>query len=156
MSEEEIKSPYTAEDSKFDFDALRDNTSGEAIKAIFKMFGENSDRFVVKAVSTEEDTKTFNDNANFLEEKIVEILIEHKVAMKDLPWVSEQMIGFIVFIFGILAKRKKNMEREYLSRTIGVRNPEANNFDYEFAKVDDVLKALVEIREKNGDKGADY
>lgn len=159
--EDNIKSPYvpeaqTTEEPKFDFNALRDQTSGEAIKAIWKMFGENADKFTCKAVPTEEDAKIFNDSANFLEERIVEILIQHKVPNKDLEWLVENMIGFLVFVFSILKKRKEGMDKEFLSRTIGVRNPEAKNFDYGFATLEDTMKALVEIREKNADNGADY
>jgi hypothetical protein len=155
---DEIKSPYIPgeDEPKFDYNAMRDETSVEAIKAIWKVLGEHPEKLVSKTVPTEEEVKQFNDNANFIEERIVEILIQNKVPMKDLPWLSEQMIGALVFVFGILANRKKNMEREFLSRSIGARNPGVGNFDYEFSKVDDVLKALVDIREKNGDKGADY
>ncbi len=161
MENEEIKSPYipegeVKEELKFDFNALRDQTSGEAIKAIFKMFGENSEKLECKAVPTEEDAKNFGNNANFLEERIVEILIQHKVPMKDMEWLIENIIGFMVFVFGILKKRKEGMDKEYMSRTIGVRNPDAGNFDIGFATMETMMKALVEIREKKGDNGKDY
>ena len=86
------------EEPKYDYNKLRDETSVEAIKEIWKMLGENSEKLVY---TTKSDIKEIQENHEEISQKIVEILVDKKVPNKDMQWLVEQIQTVVYSVFDI-------------------------------------------------------
>lgn len=147
-----ILSPLN-EELPYDYDKLRDTTTVEAIKDIWKMFGENNEKLIY---TTKTAFPEIQSNHEEISQKIVEILEERKVATKDMQWMVEQFQTVIYSVFDILSRRKKELEKEFLARSIGTRDPGNNKYSAEMVTLGDLFTSLKKIREKQGDNGHDY
>lgn len=155
MENEEIKSPFVPEtpEPKYDYNKHRDDTTREAIKAIYVILGENAE---LLAHRTEDTVDTIKVNYGKVAQKIMEVVIEHKVPDIDMKLLIENFQSTFHYLFNVIATQKNDIEREYLARSIGTRNPGNNRYSREYATLGDLFSAITKKREEQGNKKEDY
>ena len=141
------------EPEKFDYNKLRDETAVPAIKQIFKSFAENIDLIVYD--SKEEREAIMSKQAEMCQ-KVLEILIENKVVENDMKYVVESIQTIIFLLFTGVAKQKMEIEKEFLARAIGARDPGTGKFTRENATLGDLFEATTRIRKEQDKDGNQY
>lgn len=142
-----IASPFT----QFNYDEHRDATTIVAMKRIYKLFGESGDLLTFDSKATNEQ---INAGYSAVAQKILEILIEDKVPDCDMKFLIESFQVGMHQVFSVIARQKQEIEREFLARTIGAKNPGVpEQFSREYVTFGDLFKAVVKIRTEQDPDG---
>ncbi len=160
MSEEEkIPSPYVpgaepaTSSTPFDYDTHQDETTIKAMEEIYKVMGENSKLLVFTHT---QEISEITDNISDLSLKILNVLIDCKVPMKDLSKISDNIQQLIGMVFTEVSKQKNGFEDELLARRIGSRDPGTNDYSKEYATIGDLFTALKDTRQEQGDPNGEH
>ncbi len=149
--EHSLPSPFT----EFDYNAHRDATTVVAMKKIWKVFADSADLIVFDSKATKEQIIECEAQ---VAQKILEVLIECKVPDCDMKYLIESFQVTFHQVFTVLGRQKFEIEKEYLARCIGAKDPGMpNKFSREFATIGDLFKKVTEIRNEqdpNGDNGS--
>lgn len=139
---DEIKTPYVEEPS-FDYNKLQMETTFPAMKEIYKTFSDNVDLIVFNETATSE---SINEDIAKMAQKILEVLIKHNVADIDMQNVIDTVQSSVMSVFTVISRQKKELEKEFMARSIGARDPGTGKFTREYATLADMFNALEKIR----------
>lgn len=137
----------------FDYDQYRNDTSVQAVKAVFKLLGEESDLLGFPQDAAPEQTGSVLD---LVAHKVAQVLIEKKVPSCDMAFVSESAVAIIFQIFDRIARHKNELEKELLAYAMQSRNPGDNHLSSEYSTLLDLFKAIEENRIKHKDDPHGY
>lgn len=152
MEEKKIESPYV-EPVSFDYNKLRSETTFPAIKEIYKVLAESADLLVYDKNSTEE---SITKDVGSVSQKVLEVLIRNNVANCDMQYVINIIQDSISGVFTILSRQKGELEKEYLARTIGARDPGTKKYSREYATLADMFHALEKKRNEQDTEENQY
>lgn len=149
MNPDAIKSPL----STFNYDLYRDETTRKAVVKIMQLIGENAES-IVPTTSTpgEEIDAKFQD----LSQKIMEVMIECKVPETDYKYMFESLQSVPYLLSEYIRKHCNAVQKEILSRIIGVRDPGTEKFSFEFSTLSDLFAGLEKARAATGGNIEDY
>lgn len=148
MENEKIKSPFVEQPpEKYDYNKLRDETTVQAIVSIYKVLGENAEKLAYSSTATPDE---IGDRIDEVAQKVLEALVAHKVPNCDMQHLIENFQTTIHFIFKSIAKQKNELEKEFMARHIGARDPGNNLYSAEYATLGDFFAALEKIRIEQG------
>lgn len=139
---EEIKTPFM-EEVTFDYNKLQLETTFPAMKEIYKTFADNVDLMVFSETATSD---SINEDIGKMAQKVLEVLVKHNVADVDMQNVIDAVQGSIMSVFSVIGRQKKELEKEFMARTIGARDPGTGKFTREYATFADLFNALEKIR----------
>ncbi len=134
--DESLKSPFI-EQPTFDYNKLREETTLPAVQKIYKIFAENASLLVYTQESTEE---SITEDLNKVSQEVI------KVPDADMQYVITIIQDTISSIFSGIVKQKERLEKEFLARTIGARDPGNNKFSREYTSLADLFLALEKVR----------
>lgn len=141
------KNPATT----FDYNKLQEETTLVAIKRVWQLFGQNAELLVFKHSTTPE---MIVENHSKLAQGILEILIECKVPERDMKFFIENFQVTMFQIFDAIGKQKNEIEKEFLARSIGSKNPGVpHQFSREYTTIGDLFQATMKIRKEQDPDG---
>lgn len=138
---------------QYDYNALRDSTANEALKAILTTWGEMSEQLVYSHTATKDEIIEALDAVAM---KTMTILSEKKVVDSDMQYIIDSMYSIIQQVFSIVSRLKGEWQNELYARTLGERDPGTGKYAKEYSTIDGLVSALNKIRAEQGDEGNDY
>lgn len=148
LSDTELETPQG-----FDYEKYQEETTNVAIARIYKVLGENADRLVFKKTASNEEVSDVQED---MAQKIIEILIDTKAPYNDHQYISDNFTVMLHTLFNIVAKRKNEIEKEFMARSVGARNPGTDQYSKEYTSFGDLCTALIKVRVEQGNKAEDY
>lgn len=150
--EEGVPSPYPLED-QFDYNKFQDETTIRAMENIFKTLGENAHLMVFNHDS---DPSKISDNVSDMSLKLMGVLIDYKVPVRDLSKISDNIQQMLSMIFQEISKQKNGFENELLARTIKSKDPGNQDYSEDYATIGDIFTRLKEVRTEQGDPNGEH
>lgn len=146
---EDIKSPFV----QYDLNAHRDNTTRLAIRDIYKVLGDNADLLIF---TTKDKLETIQENHSKVAQKVMEVIVKNNVPDCDMQLLITNFQSTLFQIFDAITRQKNDVEKEFMARSIGTRNPANNRYSREYATLGDLFTALTLKRSEQGNKKEDY
>ena len=140
---------------KFDFNEYRNQTTVKAIEAFYMLIGENASALANISMegASNEDIINFVDK---MSRATMKICIENKVPDADMKWMMDKVADNTFAIFTAMSRQKNELEKEFLARTLGARNPGDGKLSREYATLETLFTQLQAVREEQDVKGNQY
>jgi hypothetical protein len=137
-------------------DEYRDKTTGNAIGAILRLLGKNSEGLTPSQTASdarqEEQMKLFYK----ISQKCLQICAEHDVPMKDMLMVYDAIGNMLKALKSMAEQELQGHQMEIMSRLIGRRHPNTELFSFDYANYKEFLGALEKVRLETGNNRDDY
>lgn len=149
-----VESPFVAPPT-FDYETHRDQTTVAAVKAIFKILGENAEGLSYTSKDTKE---TILEHEDKVVGQMLQAIIDNNVPSGDMQTLIDTFTVVLQRLFQNIARIKNEYEREFLARSLEGRNPGDGHYSREYSTLGDLFKGLGKIRtaQKDDPKGYFY
>lgn len=140
-------------EERYDYNALRDSTANEALRAILAVWGQMSDRLVYDSGVTKEE---MIDSMDAVAMATLTVLTEKKVPNSDMQYIIDSMYTIVQQVFSVVTRVKGEWENELFARVVGERDPGTGKYAKEYSTIEGLVNALNKVRAEQGDEGSDY
>lgn len=142
------------EDRKDFFIKHQAETAGRAGEEVLKLLGNSDNLFLLS--KEEEDMEKYNKAYQDMLTKILEIFSKHKVGQTNYNYVFEGIKSVVSGLQTYMMNHSVNLKKEIDSRFVGAKNPLTGKYDIDHATHEDLIQAVLRIREEQGNKEEDY
>lgn len=141
---------------KFDYEALRNETTMVAMGEIIKSMGENSTDLPIRSKTTPEQEKSSEEAYDRLTLAAFEALNKHGVGMSEYKYLFASLKAIISALEEHMMAQIIGHRHEIMSREFGIRNPGTGKFDSNYATYETLTATLSKVREQTGGNLDDY
>ncbi len=146
------ESPFI-EQPAYNYDKHRDETTIPGIKAILKTLADNADKLIYDSKAVKEDI--INDQSE-VAQKVMKIIIDNNIPDCDMQFTIDSLQAVLHGLFSVITRQKEELEKEYMARTLGTRNPGDQHYSSEYATLKDLFIGLEKIRTEQKDDPYGY
>ena len=141
---------------KFDYEALRNETTMVAMGEIIKAMGENAEFLPIRSKTTPEQEKASEEAYDRLTLAAFAALNGHKVGMSEFKYLFDSLKAIISALEEHMMAQVIGHRHEIMSRLFGTKNPGTEKFDSNYATYQTLKDTLEKVREQTGGNLEDY
>lgn len=141
---------------KFDYEALRNDTTMPAMGDIIKAMGENAEFLPIRSVTTPEQEKASEEAYDRLTLAAFAALNNHNVGMKEFKYVFDSLKAIVSALEEHMMAQVIGHRHEIMSRSFGTKNPGTGKYDSNYATYQTLKDTLDKVRADTGGNLDDY
>lgn len=141
---------------KFDYEALRNETTMVAMGEIIKAMGENSEFLPIRSKTTPEQEKASEEAYDRLTLAAFAALNSHNVGMKEFKYLFDSLKAIVSALEEHMMAQVIGHRHEIMSRLMGTKNPGTGKFDSNYVTYETLVATLNKVREDTGGNLDDY
>lgn len=130
------------------------DTAGKAGEQVLKLLGTTDHLFLLS--DTPEDMQKNNDAYEKLLSDVLEIFTANNVGITNYPYVWAGIRSIITALEQHMANHISGLKKEIMSRVAETKNPLSGKYDVDHATHADLIKAVLKVRESQGNNLEDY
>ncbi len=153
--EEVLNEPIPEETLAEKLSKHQDETAGAAAIEVLRLVGNTPNLFLIDRSNP--DAMKRSEKA--YEEVLAEILVifaKNRVGITDYKFVFDGIKSIFDGISSTVGNHTNNLKLEIDSRFVGAKNPINGKYDVDHATHEDLINAVMKVREATGDKPEDF